>query len=133
MAKEAYEDNGPDRCSLEASEQRLTLAEAADLFAVTARDKPLMTLAEAADFLGVGRDTMYRLVASGQLRRLKLGKSTRIARADLEALCERLVADGSIRIPPYRRVNSRRRARRPAAAHVAQVDKAPTATGSDPV
>ncbi len=127
MAKEAYEDDGPARRSLEPSEQRMTLAEAADLLGVAARDKPLLTLDEAAAFLGVGRDTMYRLVASGQLRRLKLGKSTRIARTDLEALCERLVADGSIRIPPYRRVNPKRRARRSAAAPATQAGEASSA------
>jgi excisionase family DNA binding protein len=132
MAKEAYEASEAAGSELEANEHLLTLAEAAELFGAAGRDKPLMTMAESAAFIGVGRDTMYRLVASGQLRRLKLGKSTRIARTDLEALCERLVAEGSIRIPPYRRINPKRRARRPAAAHVAQVDKAPTATGSDP-
>jgi excisionase family DNA binding protein len=109
------------------SEQLLTLAEAADLLGVAGRDKPLLTLDEAAAFLGVGRDTMYRLVASGQLRRLKLGKSTRIARTDLEALCERLVADGSIRIPPYRRLNPKRRPRRSTVVQTTQAGEASSA------
>ena len=94
------------------------------------RDKLLLTLPEGAAELGVGIDTMYRLVASGQLRRLKLGASTHVARADLQALCERLMRDGSIPIPPYREIKSKRRKGRRAAPDLATQVSGTTPTGS---
>ena len=39
---------------------------------------------EAADLLGVGRDRIYALIASGELESIKMGQSRRISRAALE-------------------------------------------------
>lgn len=40
----------------------------------------------AADYLSVSRQTIYRLIARGALRSFKIGRSTRIPVADLNAL-----------------------------------------------
>lgn len=48
-------------------------------------EKLLLKPEEAAEVLSVGRDRLYALIASGELRSLKLGRSRRIAVADLEA------------------------------------------------
>jgi excisionase family DNA binding protein len=45
----------------------------------------LLTLEEAAEFLGVDYKTVYRLVVSGQLSAGKIGRVYRIAPADLKA------------------------------------------------
>lgn len=42
--------------------------------------------AEAAEALGVGRSTIFDLMKSGQLRRVKIGAKTVIPRSSLEAL-----------------------------------------------
>lgn len=49
--------------------------------------------AAAAEMLGVTRQTIYALIARGQLRRFKVGRLTRIPRADVLALVGG--ADGS--------------------------------------
>lgn len=50
----------------------------------------LLTLEEAAETLGIGRSTLYRLLASRDIRSVKIGWMRRIAVADLEAYVERL-------------------------------------------
>lgn len=42
--------------------------------------------AEAAEALGVGRSTVFDLMKSGKLRRVKIGAKTVIPRSSLEAL-----------------------------------------------
>lgn len=48
--------------------------------------EPLLYSPEtAARLLGVGRSTVYALLASGEAPSIKIGRSRRIRRADLEA------------------------------------------------
>jgi excisionase family DNA binding protein len=44
----------------------------------------LVTVAEAARLLGVGRTTLYHLMAVGDIRSVRIGRSHRIAVAELE-------------------------------------------------
>lgn len=53
--------------------------------------KPLMTVNEACDYLTLSRSTLYRLVADGELRLLKVYNRSLLARSDLDAYVERLV------------------------------------------
>lgn len=48
--------------------------------------KLLLTAEQAADALSVSRGRVYELIASGQLKSVKLGKSRRISRRALEEL-----------------------------------------------
>lgn len=41
-------------------------------------DKPLLTVEEAADRLGIGRTTMFRLVSSGDVESITLGRLRRV-------------------------------------------------------
>jgi excisionase family DNA binding protein len=83
-------------------------------------NKLLYTPGEAAELLGMGKDTVYRLIRAGALRKVKVGSATRIAASDLEALVHRLQEEGGITVQPWARNGSRAR-RRPAGE----------ATGSD--
>jgi excisionase family DNA binding protein len=49
-------------------------------------DRIVYSPAEAADVLGVTRQTVYALIKRGQLRRFKVGRSTRIPTNDVHAL-----------------------------------------------
>ena len=49
----------------------------------------LMTTREAAQALRVSVTTLYGLISGGQLRTIKIGKSRRIKRAEIEAFIER--------------------------------------------
>ncbi|MRX42353.1 helix-turn-helix domain-containing protein [Agromyces kandeliae] len=56
-------------------------------------DAPLLYSPEsAARLLGVGRSTVYELLADGSLASLKIGRARRIRREDLVALVDRLAA-----------------------------------------
>ena len=46
-----------------------------------------LTAAEAMDILGVGKNTMYRLLNSGQLHGVRIGRSWRIS---MDAICSLL-------------------------------------------
>ena len=46
----------------------------------------VLTPAEAMDVLGVGKNTMYRLLNSGQLPAVRIGRSWRIKKDALDAL-----------------------------------------------
>lgn len=48
--------------------------------------RPALSPAEAADILGVTRQTIYNLIERGQLRRFKVGRLTRIPTGDVLAL-----------------------------------------------
>ena len=58
-------------------------------------DKPLMTVNEACEYLTLSRSTLYRLVADDELRLLKVYNRSLLARSDLDAYVERLVASSS--------------------------------------
>ncbi len=49
----------------------------------------LVTVQQAADLLGVGRNRIYALMATHEIEWLKLGVSRRITRASLYAYIER--------------------------------------------
>lgn len=51
-------------------------------------DVPLMTVAEVAEVLRVSNMTVYRLIRSGQLAALRVGKNYRIRRQDLDRYLE---------------------------------------------
>lgn len=53
-------------------------------------DNRLLTLREAAERLTVSERTVRTLIASGQLRRLRIGRTVRIDPSDLRALIARL-------------------------------------------
>ena len=53
-------------------------------------DRRLYTVEESALQLGCSRSALYPRLISGELRSVKLGRSRRIAAADLEAFVERL-------------------------------------------
>ena len=50
----------------------------------------LLTPAEAATALAIGRSLLYELIAGGTIASVKIGRSRRIRRADLEAYVARL-------------------------------------------
>ena len=49
----------------------------------------VLTPAETMDVLGVGKNTMYRLLNSGQLPAVRIGRSWRIDAKNLAAFLER--------------------------------------------
>lgn len=51
-----------------------------------------ISVREAGETIGVGRNTIYALMKSGELPHVKIGKHTAIRLRDLEAFLERRVA-----------------------------------------
>lgn len=51
-------------------------------------EAPLMTVAEVAEVLRVSNMTVYRLIKSGELGAIRVGKNYRIRRADLHTYLE---------------------------------------------
>jgi len=57
-----------------------------------ARDEPapagrlLLRVAEAAELLSISRSSLYQLMASGEVRTVRLGRTVRIPRGELERL-----------------------------------------------
>jgi excisionase family DNA binding protein len=51
--------------------------------------------AQAAELLGVTRQTIFALLKTGQLRRFKVGRCTRIPVADVHALVDYQPVDGA--------------------------------------
>ncbi len=45
---------------------------------------PLLTVAEAAAYLGVGRKVVYRLIEGGRITAVKVGGSTRVEKQSLD-------------------------------------------------
>jgi excisionase family DNA binding protein len=66
-----------------------------------AGDALLLTPEEAAQLLRVGRTTIYALIKAGELRPVHIGRSCRLARAELERYVDRLQAPPPT--PPARR------------------------------
>lgn len=48
----------------------------------------ILTVVEAAETLRIGRSSVYELIASGELRSLKIGARRLIARDDLDAFID---------------------------------------------
>ena len=46
----------------------------------------VLTPAEAIDILGVGKNTMYRLLKSGELKGFRVGRSWRVPESSIEKL-----------------------------------------------
>ena len=53
----------------------------------------LVSVEQAAGLLGIGRTTLYELIRRGEVRPIRIGRSVRIPRPELEAFVERLIAD----------------------------------------
>ena len=53
-------------------------------------DPSLLTPEEAAQVLRIGRTTIYALMKAGELRPVHIGRSCRLARAELERYVDRL-------------------------------------------
>jgi excisionase family DNA binding protein len=62
---------------------------------MTTDNRLLFTPEHAADKLDVGRTTVYALMASGELRSVKIGRSRRVPAYALEDYVNRLVGKGS--------------------------------------
>ena len=56
-------------------------------------DKMLLTVAEAADRLGVGRSFLYTVIQRGRLATVKLGRARRVPITALEEFVQRLQAE----------------------------------------
>jgi len=56
-------------------------------------DKLLLTPAEAANALGIGRSKLYQLMRAGTVVSLRIGSCRRIPTASLPELVERLQTD----------------------------------------
>ncbi len=81
------------RRAQEASQTLNAFAELVEQIGTLASDprQPLLlTINEAAEVLGVGRSTVYDMVARDELPAVTLGKSMRIRRADIERYVETL-------------------------------------------
>ncbi len=52
------------------------------------RDREVLTVEQAADYLQIHKVTIYKYIRSGMLPAARLGKVYRIFRRDLEALVE---------------------------------------------
>lgn len=63
----------------------------------------LHTIPDALDQLGIGRSTLYELMASGEIPTVKIGSRTLIAHDDLESFVERLKAGATVRPTPTTR------------------------------
>ena len=55
-----------------------------------ATEPALLTIHEAADRLGVGRSTVYRLIETGELEVVHVGRSVRVPPAAIDDLVDRL-------------------------------------------
>ena len=60
------------------------------------QEKPLLTIEEACQFLGLSRSTVYRLIADGELRLIKVYNRSLIARRDLDGYVERLLCPETV-------------------------------------
>lgn len=53
----------------------------------------LLKVPDAAVRLGIGRSTLYELLATGELRCVRIGRAVRIPRSELEQFVARLAGD----------------------------------------
>jgi excisionase family DNA binding protein len=56
-------------------------------------DRDLLTPAEAAERLSIGRTKVYELMNAGELQFIKIGRSCRIVRASINAMIARKVQE----------------------------------------
>jgi excisionase family DNA binding protein len=61
----------------------------------TPYDRLLLPVSEAGAVLGVGRTMAWRLVQSGELASVRIGKRRLVPRAELEAYVQRLQREGA--------------------------------------
>jgi excisionase family DNA binding protein len=61
--------------------------------AAAARGRLLLTFEEAAEVLGIGRTTLYKLVWAGRITPVRIGRSVRFTCAELDAFVSSLVDD----------------------------------------
>lgn len=54
--------------------------------------RPLLTVAEAADYLKVHIRTVHRIIAAGELRSIKIENRRRIRPGDLADYCDRRIS-----------------------------------------
>jgi len=59
-----------------------------------AMEKKLLTVAEAADMLGLGRSKAYQLVMRGELKSIQIGRARRVPVAALDEFIQRAAAEG---------------------------------------
>jgi excisionase family DNA binding protein len=59
-------------------------------------DKLLITVADAARRLSIGRSHLYEYLLRGSLRSVRIGRSRRIASRDLEAFIDQLFQDAAL-------------------------------------
>ena len=71
-------------------------------------EKPLLTIPETADYLGIGKTLAWQLVARGVLPSVRLGRLVRVPRTRLEAW---LAAEASTALVAKHRVLRRDTAR----------------------
>ena len=62
-------------------------------------DTQFLTIAEAAELLGVSQRTIYRWMRGGYLRYFRVGNITRIQRKDLQAFIEEYSTKGESHAP----------------------------------
>lgn len=65
----------------------------------------LCSVEEAAAILGIGRTFMFRLVATGAIDSVKIGKRRKIPRTAIDAYVQRLLIEQSSAASPNRRNN----------------------------
>ena len=53
----------------------------------------LLTITQASEVLNIGRSTIYELIWAGHLTPVRLGRSVRFRRADLEHFVETVASD----------------------------------------
>jgi excisionase family DNA binding protein len=59
-------------------------------------EKVLLKIDEAASLLGVARATFYRLIWSGAIRPVHIGRCVRIPRSEVERFARELVETGKV-------------------------------------
>lgn len=59
-------------------------------------EKKLLTVAEAAMMLGLGRSVTYKLVMSGSIRSFKIGRSRRIPQSAIDAFITSCDEDSNV-------------------------------------
>lgn len=60
---------------------------------VTTNEKVLLTVEETAERLGVGRTMVFRLLRSGALESVQIGRLRRIRRSAIDDFADRLAAE----------------------------------------
>lgn len=66
---------------------------------VTEQYRPLLSIEEGQEYLGgISRTKLFNLMRDGEIRRIKIGRSTRIPRASLDAFIERLEVEAEANV-----------------------------------